>query len=59
MEGLYRKIIKGRFRRIPSQYSDDLQRVLNMMIQQKPEIRPTCEDILNNGIVQTHMNVMD
>ena len=32
MEGLYKKVIKGKFSRIPHQYSDDLMKVIKRML---------------------------
>ncbi|KRW98194.1 Protein kinase-like domain [Pseudocohnilembus persalinus] len=48
MEGLYRKIQKGWFERIPQKYSSDLQNFIEQCLQTKPNNRPNCEQLLNN-----------
>ncbi|KAL4489955.1 hypothetical protein ABPG72_010854 [Tetrahymena utriculariae] len=52
MEGLYKKVQKGDFERIPKKYSEDLQRMLTMFLKVNPKDRPSCEQILSNPIVQ-------
>ena len=47
MEGLYRKVIKGKFKRIPRFYSDDLNSVIRKMVVLKPNKRPDCDELLN------------
>jgi hypothetical protein len=37
MEELYRKVVKGKFPRIPNKYSDELQQLLNKMIKLSPK----------------------
>ena len=43
MNGLYRRVIKGHYQRIPKNYSVDLQYVVKQLLQTKAENRPTCE----------------
>ena len=52
MEGLYQKVIKGQFNKIPDKYSNDLFSIVKLLIQVNPEKRPNCEDILKNNIIQ-------
>ena len=47
MNALYKKVVKGVYEEAPSQYSRDLKRLINSMLMVKPELRPTCEQILN------------
>lgn len=42
MDGLYQKVIKGKYHKLPSHFSVDLNNVLRMMLQVKPNNRPTC-----------------
>lgn len=51
MEGLYRKIVRGEFNKIPDVFSRDLYNVVKMMIQVDSDLRPSCEQILKNEIV--------
>jgi NIMA (never in mitosis gene a)-related kinase len=52
MEGLYNKVCKGQFSRIPDKFSDDLFKVVQFLLQVNPISRPSCEQILNYPIVQ-------
>lgn len=47
MNALYKKVVKGVYEEAPNQYSRDLKRLINSMLMVKPELRPTCEQILN------------
>ena len=52
MEGLYNKVCKGQFSRIPDKFSDDLFKVVQFLLQVNPISRPSCEQILNYPILQ-------
>ena len=41
MEGLYKKVIKGSYNKIPSQYSMELSNVIRAMLQVNPALRPS------------------
>ena len=46
MEGLYRKVMKGKYPEISKKYSNKFDYVISFMLQLKPEERPTTGDIL-------------
>ena len=46
MEGLYRKVMKGKYPEISKKYSNKFDNVISYMLQLKPEERPTTGDIL-------------
>ena len=46
MEGLYRKVMKGKYPEINKQYSNKFDFIISNMLQLKPEDRPTTGDIL-------------
>ena len=46
MEGLFRKVMKGKYPEISKKYSNKFDYVISWMLQLKPEERPTTEDIL-------------
>ena len=46
MQGLYKKIVKGDFQRLPRCFSGDLQALMETLLQVDPIKRPTCEEIL-------------
>ena len=52
MEGLFNKVCKGQYNRIPERFSDDLFQVVQFLLQVNPNSRPSCEQILNHPIVQ-------
>ena len=52
MEGLYNKVIKGQYHKIPSRYSDDLSEIVKILLQVDPENRPSCNDLINHPIIQ-------
>jgi len=52
MEGLFKKVIKGVYGKIPQRFSRDLNFVLNSLLQVNPSNRPSCEDILKLQVIQ-------
>jgi hypothetical protein len=57
MQGLYKKIIRGIYPNIPSQYSSDLSNVIRTLLQVNPTLRPSCDKILEMPPVQRHINI--
>ena len=51
MEGLFNKVCKGQYSKIPERFSDDLFQVVQFLLQVNPTSRPSCEQILNHPIV--------
>lgn len=51
MQGLYKKVQKGTFDRIPSQYSVDLFNVISLCLTTSPTQRPSTDQLLNNPLV--------
>jgi NIMA (never in mitosis gene a)-related kinase len=51
MEGLFKKILKGVYPRIPNQYSAELANVVKSLITVTPELRPSCDKILEMPIM--------
>ena len=52
MEGLYKRVIKGQYSRIPDRFSNDLFQIVQFLLQVNPKLRPSCEQILNHPIIQ-------
>ena len=52
MEGLYKRVIKGQYSRIPERFSNDLFQIIQFLLQVNPKLRPSCEQILNHPIIQ-------
>ena len=51
MDGLYKKVIEGRFNKIPNKFTNDLYKIIQLLLQVNPEKRPSCAEILNNPII--------
>ena len=47
MKGLYQRVIKGVYPKIPSHYSSDLSTVLSQLLQVDPKKRPTTDQLLH------------
>ncbi|EGR32229.1 protein kinase domain protein [Ichthyophthirius multifiliis] len=56
MEGLYKKVIKGHYPKISSNYSLDLAHIIRSLLQVQSNLRPSCDEILQNQIVMKHMD---
>jgi hypothetical protein len=46
MDGLFKKVLKGQYPKIPMHYTDDLSKMLKKLISVNPHQRPTCDQIL-------------
>ena len=51
MEGLYKKVCKGIYNKIPERFSDDLFQVVQFLLQVNSNSRPSCEQILKHPVV--------
>lgn len=53
---LAEKIIAGKIDRIPERYSEDLQEVIEAMLQEDPDKRPTVEDLIKIPKIKLRIN---
>lgn len=51
MEGLYKKVLQGKFSRIPSIFSQDLADTISTLLQVNPRYRPSPQQILEAPLV--------
>ena len=51
MKGLFKKVQRGVFDRIPSSYTIDLYNLISMCLQVKPSARPSCDQLLAHPVV--------
>ena len=49
MHGLYKKVLKGQYPKIPNHFSADLANVIKPMLQVSAHLRPSCG---NSGLVK-------
>lgn len=52
MQGLYKKVLRGIYPKIPSIFSNELSQIIKLMVQVAPQMRPSCDSILNMSIVK-------
>lgn len=52
MQGLYKKVLRGIYPKIPSQFSNELSQTIKFMVQVAPQMRPSCEKILEMPIIR-------
>ncbi|CAD8110990.1 unnamed protein product [Paramecium primaurelia] len=46
MQGLYKRVIRGYYPRIPQQYTQGLTNAIRQMLQVQPNLRPNCDKLL-------------
>lgn len=54
MEGLYRKVLRGQYPRIPPHFSNDLSEVIGILLQVNPRHRPSIDQLLQMPVMQRH-----
>mmetsp|Transcript_1315 Transcript_1315/g.1355 ORF Transcript_1315/g.1355 Transcript_1315/m.1355 type:complete len:177 (-) Transcript_1315:439-969(-) len=59
MNGLYKRVLKGQYPKIPSNYSNDLAQLIKTLLQVQSSMRPTCEQILNLDIVKKRIQILN
>eukprot|EP00347_Sterkiella_histriomuscorum_P020119 403339033 len=52
MQGLYKRVTKGVYPKIPTHFSQDMSNILKYMIQVSPQMRPSCDQILAHPVVE-------
>mmetsp|Transcript_120159 Transcript_120159/g.340109 ORF Transcript_120159/g.340109 Transcript_120159/m.340109 type:complete len:493 (+) Transcript_120159:134-1612(+) len=56
MEGLYRKVLRGQYPKIPQQYSSDMAEVVAALLQVNPRNRPSVDQLLQMPAFSRHIN---
>mmetsp|Transcript_77417 Transcript_77417/g.227031 ORF Transcript_77417/g.227031 Transcript_77417/m.227031 type:complete len:486 (-) Transcript_77417:168-1625(-) len=54
MEGLYRKVLRGQYPRIPPHYSHDLADVVSALLQVNPRHRPSIDQLMQMPALRRH-----
>jgi len=52
MQGLYKKVLRGIYPKIANNYSQELSQMVKSLIQVSPQLRPSCEKILDMPITK-------
>jgi NIMA (never in mitosis gene a)-related kinase 1/4/5 len=47
MQNLYKKVVRGKFSKIPSSYSNDLWLIVQALLQVNPVNRPDCKTLMS------------
>ena len=55
MQGLFKKVNKGVYPKIPKSYTKELSFFVRVMLQVKPDNRPNCDDLLKMPILLQRM----
>jgi len=55
MQGLYKKVLRGIYPKIPNIFSNDLAQTIKYLVQVAPQMRPNCDKILDMPIVRKKM----
>ena len=55
MATLYKRVLKGNYPRIKSEYSKDLSNMIRWLLQVNANDRPTCQEILRHKSVHDHI----
>ena len=58
MDGLYEKVIKGKFAKIDDKYSNDMWELLKKLLKVNPKERPSCGEILKMNIVMKRIELL-
>jgi serine/threonine protein kinase len=56
MEGLFKKVLNGLYPAIPKHYSKDIGYVISKMLNVNSAKRPSCEELLQNQVIQKRIN---
>lgn len=56
MQGLYKKVLRGIYPKIPTQFSNDLAHLVKSLIQVSPQLRPSCDKILEMPVVKKRVD---
>lgn len=56
MEGLYKKVSKGQFKKLPSHFSVDLNNLIKSMLRVNPAHRPSAEKLLHTPLITKRLD---
>lgn len=56
MEGLYNRVVKGSYQRLPGHYSVDINEFINMMLKVNPKARYSASELLSLPVVIEKIN---
>ena len=57
MRKMCQKVVKGAYKPIPKEFSDELKFVVKKMLSVRPSDRPSCRDLLNSYELGRHISV--
>jgi NIMA (never in mitosis gene a)-related kinase len=58
MNGLFKSVCKGSYPDIPQEYSKDLRQILKALLQVQPDLRPSCEQLLEMQVIRERMHLL-
>ncbi|KAM3133112.1 G2-specific serine/threonine protein kinase [Paramecium bursaria] len=51
MDELYKKVQRGQYDQLSSKYSKDLSEIISLLLQVKPALRPSCDQLLKHPLL--------
>ena len=51
-DGLYKKVMSGKYNKINARYSDDMNEILKLLFKVNPKERPNCDEILKLPLIR-------
>lgn len=58
MEGLYKRVLRGVYPKLPKHFSKDLSLIIKVMLRVSANKRPTCNQILNTNIISSRLHTL-
>ena len=55
-DGLYKKVMAGKYNKINSRYSDDMNELLKLLFKVNPKERPNCDEILKHPLIRKRID---
>jgi len=59
MDGLYRKVLRGQYHRIPSVFTQELSNVIGVLLQVNPQHRPSAEQLFQLPVMRRRAAELD
>jgi NIMA (never in mitosis gene a)-related kinase len=56
MESLFKRVVRGLYSELPSTYSNDLSNLVRSLLQVKPSLRPSCDQVLQLPLMSRNLN---
>ena len=55
MKGLYNSVLSGMYPKLPQNYSEDLSKMIKLLLQVNPAKRPNCDQLLQHELTVRYL----